>query len=147
LVKGPNRPCFDPFSRPHFRGPTYYAGRPNGCQGKWEGSAEFRLAPLETARMGGQDHVCRKPSTTEPFAADPPLNTDPPVYCRYSDVVKHTVRSPCMKPLIGISPTPENKQFDHGDFRRYTLANTYTTSVLAAGGIPVILPPHTEIID
>lgn len=52
-----------------------------------------------------------------------------------------------MKPLIGISPTPEDKQFDHGDFRRYTLANTYTTSVLAAGGIPVILPPHAEMID
>ena len=52
-----------------------------------------------------------------------------------------------MKPLIGISPTPEDKQFDHGDFRRYALANTYTTAVLAAGGIPVILPPHTDMID
>lgn len=52
-----------------------------------------------------------------------------------------------MKPLIGISPTPEDKQFDHGDFRRYTLSNTYTTSILDAGGIPVILPPHTEMID
>lgn len=52
-----------------------------------------------------------------------------------------------MKPLIGISPTPEEKDFDHGHFRRYALANTYTTSVLAAGGIPVILPPHPDAID
>lgn len=52
-----------------------------------------------------------------------------------------------MKPLIGISPTPEEKQFEHGDFRRYALANTYTNAVLAAGGIPVILPAHDGMID
>ena len=52
-----------------------------------------------------------------------------------------------MKPLIGISPTPENKSFDHGDFRRYALADTYTRSILAAGGIPVILPAHAELVD
>lgn len=52
-----------------------------------------------------------------------------------------------MRPLIGISPTPEEKDFDHGHFRRYALANTYTNAVLAAGGIPVILAPSTEGLD
>jgi putative glutamine amidotransferase len=52
-----------------------------------------------------------------------------------------------MKPLIGISPTPENRTFDHGEFRRYALADTYTNAVVAAGGVPVILPPHAEAID
>lgn len=52
-----------------------------------------------------------------------------------------------MRPLIGISPTPEENDFSHGHFRRYALANTYTNAVLAAGGIPVILAPHTEGLD
>lgn len=52
-----------------------------------------------------------------------------------------------MKPLIGISPTPSEKTFDHGHFRRYALANTYTAAVIAAGGIPVILPAHPQMID
>ncbi len=47
-----------------------------------------------------------------------------------------------MRPLIGISPTPEEKDFDHGHFRRYALANTYTNAVFAAGGVPVILAPR-----
>lgn len=52
-----------------------------------------------------------------------------------------------MKPLIGISPTPNEVDFDHGHFRRYALANTYTAAVVAAGGIPVILPTHPEAIE
>jgi putative glutamine amidotransferase len=52
-----------------------------------------------------------------------------------------------MKPLIGISPTPNEADLDHGRFRRYTLSDTYTRAVEAAGGIPVILPAHTESID
>ncbi len=52
-----------------------------------------------------------------------------------------------MRPLIGISPTPEEKDFDHGHFRRYALANTYTNAVFAAGGVPVILAPRTEGLD
>lgn len=52
-----------------------------------------------------------------------------------------------MKPLIGISPTPNEVDFSHGHFRRYALANTYTSAVVAAGGIPVILPTHTEAIE
>lgn len=52
-----------------------------------------------------------------------------------------------MKPLIGISPTPNEVDFDHGHFRRYALADTYTSAVVAAGGIPVILPTHPEAIE
>jgi putative glutamine amidotransferase len=52
-----------------------------------------------------------------------------------------------MKPLIGISPSPDETGMDHGHFRRYALSDTYTKSILAAGGIPVILPPHVESID
>jgi putative glutamine amidotransferase len=52
-----------------------------------------------------------------------------------------------MKPLIGISPTPNEVTFDHGHFRRYALSDTYTSSVVAAGGVPVILPAHPEAID
>jgi putative glutamine amidotransferase len=37
--------------------------------------------------------------------------------------------------------------FDHGHFRRYTLSDTYTSAIIAAGGIPVILPAHPEMID
>jgi putative glutamine amidotransferase len=52
-----------------------------------------------------------------------------------------------MKPLIGISPTPNEASLDHGRFRHYTLSDTYTKAVVAAGGIPVILPAHAESID
>src|SRR5699024_1575098 len=52
-----------------------------------------------------------------------------------------------MKPVIGISPTPREADLDHGRFRSYTLSNTYTQAVLAAGGVPVILPAHPEMID
>jgi putative glutamine amidotransferase len=52
-----------------------------------------------------------------------------------------------MKPVIGISPSPDDVEFGHGRFRRYALSDTYTRSVLAAGGIPVILPPHADAID
>lgn len=52
-----------------------------------------------------------------------------------------------MKPLIGISPSPTESTFGHGHFRRYALADTYTKAVIAAGGIPVILPAHPHAID
>lgn len=52
-----------------------------------------------------------------------------------------------MKPLIGISPTPREAEHDHGRFRSYTLSDTYTGAVLAAGGVPVILPAHPEMVD
>lgn len=52
-----------------------------------------------------------------------------------------------MKPVIGISPTPSETTMDHGHFRAYKLSDTYTRAVVAAGGIPVILPAHPEMID
>lgn len=52
-----------------------------------------------------------------------------------------------MKPVIGISPSPSESTLDHGHFRRYTLSDTYTSAIVAAGGIPVILPAHPEMID
>lgn len=35
----------------------------------------------------------------------------------------------------------------HGQFRQYGLSDTYTKAIVAAGGIPVILPLHTGAID
>ena len=52
-----------------------------------------------------------------------------------------------MKPVIGISPTPNETTMDHGHFRAYKLSDTYTQAIVAAGGIPVILPAHPEMID
>ncbi|HEV2073334.1 MAG TPA: gamma-glutamyl-gamma-aminobutyrate hydrolase family protein [Thermomicrobiales bacterium] len=52
-----------------------------------------------------------------------------------------------MKPVIGISPSPSESTFDHGHFRRYALGDTYTRAIIAAGGVPVILPLHTGAID
>lgn len=52
-----------------------------------------------------------------------------------------------VKPVIGISPTPSNATFDHGSFRRYTLSDTYTDAILAAGGVPIVLPLDTDVID
>ena len=44
------------------------------------------------------------------------------------------------KPLIGITPSAVAYQADHGDFRRYASMMDYPDAVLAAGGMPVILP-------
>lgn len=52
-----------------------------------------------------------------------------------------------MKPLIGLTPTPEIKEQEHGTFRLHTLNENYSRSVIAAGGIPVILPSNTIDID
>lgn len=52
-----------------------------------------------------------------------------------------------MKPLIGITPTPSLDTMGHGTFYRYCLSRTYTDSVIAAGGTPVILPTETQIED
>jgi putative glutamine amidotransferase len=52
-----------------------------------------------------------------------------------------------VKSVIGISPSASESTFDHGRFRRYTLSDAYTRAVIAAGGVPVILPLHTEAID
>lgn len=47
-----------------------------------------------------------------------------------------------MKPLIGITPSPSIDALPHGDFLRYAMASTYVDAVLAAGGVPVVLPPQ-----
>lgn len=52
-----------------------------------------------------------------------------------------------MKPLIGLTPTPELLQMEHGVFRRHALSDNYSMAVEAAGGIPVMLPAHYADID
>lgn len=51
-----------------------------------------------------------------------------------------------MKPLIGLTPTPETQVQEHGTFRLHTLNEHYSQAVINAGGIPVVLPSNnTEI--
>lgn len=47
-----------------------------------------------------------------------------------------------MRPVIGITPSPQFDQLSHGDFYRFVMSDTYTRAVLAAGGVPVVLPPQ-----
>jgi putative glutamine amidotransferase len=47
-----------------------------------------------------------------------------------------------MKPIIGITPSLSQETFAHGTFERYVLSDNYANAVLAAGGVPVILPPQ-----
>ena len=49
-----------------------------------------------------------------------------------------------MKPVIGITPSPSEDALPHGTFLRYSMSSSYTNAVLAAGGIPVILPPQDD---
>lgn len=46
------------------------------------------------------------------------------------------------KPVIGITPSPTALERPHGVFHTYGIADTYTTAVEAAGGVPVIIPPQ-----
>ncbi len=46
-----------------------------------------------------------------------------------------------MRPVIGITPSPQLDEFSHGDFYRFAMSDTYVRAVLAAGGLPVVLPP------
>jgi putative glutamine amidotransferase len=47
-----------------------------------------------------------------------------------------------MKPLIGITPSLMTDVQSHGTFERFLLSSNYPNAVIAAGGIPVILPPQ-----
>jgi putative glutamine amidotransferase len=47
-----------------------------------------------------------------------------------------------MEPLIGITPSPSRDVLAHGTFLRYAVAAAYVEAILAAGGIPVVLPPQ-----
>jgi putative glutamine amidotransferase len=49
-----------------------------------------------------------------------------------------------MKPVIGITPSLMRDVQPHGVFERSLLSANYTNAVLAAGGIPVILPPQDD---
>ncbi len=52
-----------------------------------------------------------------------------------------------MKPLIGLTPTPERKEMEHGTFRLHTLNEHYSQAVINAGGIPVMLPSNNTDIE
>ncbi len=52
-----------------------------------------------------------------------------------------------MRPLIGMTPTPELLEMEHGTFRRHTLSDHYSRAVIAAGGTPVMLPSNIADID
>ncbi len=49
-----------------------------------------------------------------------------------------------MKPVIGITPSPSTDALAHGTFVRYAMAAPYVAAVLAAGGVPVVLPPQDD---
>lgn len=46
-----------------------------------------------------------------------------------------------MKPRIGITPSTSTDELGHGTFYRFVLSDTYVRAVIAAGGVPVVLPP------
>lgn len=50
-----------------------------------------------------------------------------------------------MRPVIGITPSPQHDSFGHGDFYRFAMSDTYVRAVHAAGGIPIVLPPQRGI--
>lgn len=52
-----------------------------------------------------------------------------------------------VKPLIGLTPTPEAMKQEHGTFRLHTLNEHYSSSVIGAGGIAVMLPSNNTDID
>ena len=47
-----------------------------------------------------------------------------------------------MQPLIGITPSPLVEAMPHGTFPKWALNAAYAEAVGAAGGVPLILPPH-----
>lgn len=48
------------------------------------------------------------------------------------------------RPMIGITPSPAIERAPHGTFERYAMATTYVDAVIAAGGIPIVLPPQAD---
>ncbi|MEJ7837784.1 MAG: gamma-glutamyl-gamma-aminobutyrate hydrolase family protein [Thermomicrobiales bacterium] len=52
-----------------------------------------------------------------------------------------------MKPRIGITPSPSTDDLGYATFYRFALSDTYVRSVIAAGGIPVILPTIVEDVE
>jgi putative glutamine amidotransferase len=52
-----------------------------------------------------------------------------------------------MKPRIGITPSPSTDDLGYATFYRFCVSDTYVRSVIAAGGLPVILPPIVEDVE
>ena len=52
-----------------------------------------------------------------------------------------------MRPVIGITPSPQHDEFSHGDFYRFAMSDTYVRAVTAAGGVPIVLPPQKGIAE
>jgi len=48
------------------------------------------------------------------------------------------------RPIIGITPSPSLETMPHGTFERFAMATTYVDAILAAGGIPLVLPPQED---
>ena len=46
------------------------------------------------------------------------------------------------KPVIGITPSPSALERSHGLFDIYGIADTYTSAIESAGGIPLVIPPQ-----
>jgi putative glutamine amidotransferase len=46
------------------------------------------------------------------------------------------------KPVIGITPSPSALERSHGLFNIYGIADTYTSAIESAGGIPLAIPPQ-----
>lgn len=44
------------------------------------------------------------------------------------------------KPVIGITPSPIVDERPHGTFERYAMSTNYVEAILAAGGVPLVLP-------
>ena len=51
-----------------------------------------------------------------------------------------------MKPVIGITPSPQLDTLAHGTFRRYVLSAPYVRAVEKAGGVALVLPPQLEAV-
>ena len=51
------------------------------------------------------------------------------------------------KPIVGVTPSPRDVELPHGSFHQFTIADTYTTAIEAAGGVPVIIPPQAGNIS
>lgn len=52
-----------------------------------------------------------------------------------------------MKPIIGITPSPFKATSAAGELERYAIAACYVNAVIAAGGVPIVLPPQDGSTD
>jgi len=56
-----------------------------------------------------------------------------------------------MKPRIGLTPSPAHDTLAHATMDRYAIAEPYVGAVLAAEGVPLVLPPQpgnaSELLD